>query len=263
MNKRIESARKAFLDKNIEETKKAHEKHLISEKEHFPPGGEHIGDFVYGATDGIVTTFAVVSGVAGASLSPSIVLILGLGNLFADGFSMAVGNYLSTKSELEFQQHERKREEWEIHNIPEGEIEEIKNIYIKKGFEGQKLEDAVKIITSNKKIWIDTMMTEELNIIPRQKSPFKGALATFMAFVLVGFIPLFTYVLSYFIPSIKNYSFTISIFLTAMALFTVGVAKVHITKKKWWISGSEVLLIGGLAAIIAYTIGLLLKGLAL
>ncbi len=262
MDKRIESARKAFSNRNIEETRKAHEKHLINEKGHSPPGGEHIGDFVYGAIDGVVTTFAVVSGVAGASLSPSIVLILGLGNLFADGFSMAIGNYLSTKSELEYQQQERKREEWEIQNVPEGEIEEIRNIYKKKGFEGQKLEDTIKIITSNKKVWVDTMMMEELNIIPQQKSPFKSALATFIAFVLVGFTPLFTYTLSYFIPSIKSYSFMISIFLTAIALFTVGAIKVFITKKKWWKSGLEVLLVGGLAAIIAYTVGLLLRGLA-
>ncbi len=260
MNKKIEHARKAFENKDIEESKKAHE-HLINEKHHMETEGEYIGDFVYGAIDGIVTTFSVVSGVAGASLSSSIVIILGFGNLFADGFSMAVGNYLSAKSEMEYQQQERKREEWEIKNVPEGEIEEIRSIYKKKGFGGQKLEDIVKVITSNKKIWVDTMMIEELNIIPKHKSPFKSAISTFIAFVIAGFIPLLTYVMSYFIPSLVYRTFSISIFLTAIALFTVGAAKVLVTKKKWWKSGFEILLIGGLAATIAYIIGSMLKGL--
>jgi VIT1/CCC1 family predicted Fe2+/Mn2+ transporter len=73
-----------------------------------------IEDFVYGAIDGSVTTFAVVAGVVGAALSPSIILILGFANLFADGFSMAIGNYLGTKSQKEYIEKERKREEWEI-----------------------------------------------------------------------------------------------------------------------------------------------------
>ena len=84
---------------------------------------------MYGATDGAVTTFAVVAGVVGASLSPSIVLILGFANLFADGFSMAIGNYLSTKSRIEYIERVRKKEEWEIDNLTEQEINEIRNIY--------------------------------------------------------------------------------------------------------------------------------------
>ena len=93
-----------------------------------------IEDFVYGATDGAVTTFAVVAGVVGASLSPSIVIILGFANLFADGFAMAVGNYLSTKSKIEYEERERKRQYKEIQDFPELKISEIRNIYSEKGF---------------------------------------------------------------------------------------------------------------------------------
>ena len=89
-------------------------------------------DFVYGATDGAVTTFAVFAGVVGASLSLSIVIILGFANLFADGFSMAVGNYLSTRSKIEYEERERKRQYKEIHDFPELEISEIRNIYAQK-----------------------------------------------------------------------------------------------------------------------------------
>ena len=93
-----------------------------------------IEDFVYGATDGAVTTFAVVAGVIGASLSPSIVLILGFANLFADGLSMSIGNYLGAKTHREYIQNQRRREEWEIDNLAEQEEQEIRDIYKEKGF---------------------------------------------------------------------------------------------------------------------------------
>lgn len=92
----------------------------------------HFEDFMYGSFDGAVTTFAIVAGAVGASLSPMIVLILGFANLAADGFSMAAGNYQATRARIEFIQKERKREEWEIENMAESEREEIREIYEKK-----------------------------------------------------------------------------------------------------------------------------------
>src|SRR3989344_3791694 len=133
MPKRLEKARKAYSSKDIEKVKEAHTKSAIAKETHTHTG-TYVGDFIYGAIDGSVTTFAVVSCVAGASLSANIVIILGLANLFADGFSMAVGNYLSTRSSNEFVQNERKREEWEVEHYPEGEVEEVRQIFRKKGF---------------------------------------------------------------------------------------------------------------------------------
>ena len=128
-----------------------------------------IEEFVYGATDGAVTTFAVVAGVVGAALSPSIILILGFANLFADGFSMAVGNYLGAKSQKEFIERKRRREEWEIDNLVEQEKQEIKDIYTQKGFKAELLNEIVNVITATRKVWIDTMMREELGLIESQK----------------------------------------------------------------------------------------------
>ena len=128
-----------------------------------------IQDFVYGATDGSVTTFAVVAGVVGAALSPSIILILGFANLFADGFSMAIGNYLGTKSQKEYIEKERKREEWEIENLVEQEKQEIRDIYTKKGFKDELLDEIVNVITARRKVWIDTMMREELGLVDDKK----------------------------------------------------------------------------------------------
>ena len=114
----------------------------------------HFEDFIYGSFDGSVTTFAVVAGAIGASLSPMIVLILGFANLFADGFAMAAGNYQATRARIEFIQKERKREEWEIDHMAETEKQEIRDIYAKKGFAADLLDEIVKVITTRKKVWM-------------------------------------------------------------------------------------------------------------
>ena len=120
-----------------------------------------IEDFVYGATDGAVTTFAVVAGVVGAALSPSIILILGFANLFADGFSMAIGNYLGRKFQKEYMEKERRREEWEIDNLVEQEKQEIRDIYTKKGFKAELLDEIVNVITARRKVWLAQPMREK------------------------------------------------------------------------------------------------------
>jgi vacuolar iron transporter family protein len=163
-----------------------------------------IQDFVYGATDGAVTTFAVVAGVVGAALSPSIILILGFANLFADGFSMAIGNYLGSKSQREFIEKERKKEEWEIDNLVEQEKQEIKDIYVKKGFKAELLDEIVNVITSRRKVWIDTMMREELGLIEEEKRPLDAAITTFTAFNLAGLVPLIPFVYRYILFLNRN-----------------------------------------------------------
>lgn len=223
---------------------------------------KYLPDFVYGGIDGSVTTFAIVAGVTGASLSPTIVLILGFANLFADGFSMAVSNYLSSKSRKEFADKIRKSEEDSIINIPEEERQEIRDIFSEKGFSGRKLDDAVEVITSNKKVWVDTMMKDEFGIFEDHTSPLKSAAVTFISFNLIGFIPLFAYVLSYFSDFFRTNTFALSIILTSAAFFIVGSVKGKIVETRWFFSGIETLLIGGAAAVIAYIVGYLLRGLA-
>jgi vacuolar iron transporter family protein len=223
---------------------------------------KYLPDFVYGGIDGSVTTFAVVAGVTGASLSPTIVLILGFANLFADGFSMAVSNYLSTKSKKEYADKIRKSEEHSVINIPEEETQEIREIFSEKGFSGKQLDDAVEIITSNQDVWIDTMMKDEFGIFEDHTSPLKSAIVTFISFNLIGFIPLLAYVLSYFSDSFKSNTFTLSIVLTSIAFFIVGTVKGRVVGRRWLFSGFETLLIGGAAAVIAYYVGYLLRGLA-
>ena len=216
-----------------------------------------IEDFVYGATDGAVTTFAVVAGVIGASLSPQIVLILGFANLLADGLSMSIGSYLSARTQIEYIQKEKKREEWEIENLVEEETNEIREIYRKKGFDNELLEEVVKVITSKKKVWLDTMMKEELGLIENQKNPLSNAVTTFSSFNIIGIIPLIPFIIFFFsgISMTTNGAFSLSIIFTVLAFFIIGMIKGKIVKKSPFFSGLSTLGIGGIAAIVAYVIG--------
>jgi VIT1/CCC1 family predicted Fe2+/Mn2+ transporter len=238
------------MKKTIQKARRAHQKGKEDELHGNALGGAYIRDTVYGANDGIITTFAVVAGVVGAGLSAQIVLILGFANLLADGLAMAIGNYLGTKSELEYIKKERATEEWEVDHVPDLERKEVAEIYRKKGFKGKELERVVAVITANKKTWVDTMMTEELKLIPDSvNSPVKNGLATFMAFGIAGMFPLLPYLFG------LSGSFNISIIFTALALFVVGSLRTLITKRPWFIAGTEMLLVGAIAATVAYFTG--------
>jgi len=266
MSSRIKKAQEAYDKKDIELAKEAHKKEVIEkhfrEEEHSEGRGQYLGEFVYGAIDGTVTTFAVVSGATGAALSPMIVIILGFANLIADGFSMACGNFLSEKAQKDYIDKERKREEWEIKNMPEGEIEEIRGIFKKKGFKGKDLKRAVEVVTSNDKVWVNTMMVDELGLLESSKSPWKTAGMTYFGFLIIGIIPLLAYVLSYFIAFFEKYTFPTAVFMTFVALSIIGIIKRHVTKKNLLASVLETLFIGGAAAVIAYYIGFFLRWLA-
>lgn len=219
---------------------------------------KYLPEFVYGGIDGSITTFAVVAGAAGAGLSANVVVILGFANLFADGFSMSVGAFLSAKSSKELYHKHERNEYWEIENIPHTEVEEIREIYRNKGFEGQLLEDVVKKITEDKDRWVDTMMKEELEMIPDSKSPFKIGLATFISFFSVGIIPLLIFVADFFI-AIEINLFAIASALTFFAFIGIGYLKSMVTQTSKIKSVTQTLLLGIFAAILAYFVGAFLE----
>jgi VIT1/CCC1 family predicted Fe2+/Mn2+ transporter len=216
----------------------------------------HFDDFIYGSIDGAVTTFAIVAGVVGASLSPGIILILGFANLFADGFSMAAANYQASKARNEYIEMKRKQEEWEIENLEDQEKEEIREIYSKKGFKDELLEEVVRIITSRRKVWIDTMMKEELGLIEDEKRPLDSSISTFVGFNLIGLIPLLPFIIFIAMGVDPNSdAFIFSTIFVASAFFLVGMIKGKIVKKSKINSGLYTLIIGGIAALVAYLIG--------
>jgi vacuolar iron transporter family protein len=219
-------------------------------------GHGYLGDAVFGAIDGCVTTFAVVAGAMGANLSHNVIIILGFANLVADGFSMAVSNYIGTKSERERVEQAREAEQRHIAHFPEGEREEVRQIFARKGFTGDVLEKIVEVISTNPKLWVDTMLSEELGLQVVGRQPLRAGLATFAAFVAVGLVPL----LSFVIPGLESsHPFAISIALTAMAFAGVGIAKAFVLERSLLRSGVETLLMGGGAAALAYTIGVWLR----
>lgn len=218
------------------------------------PVQHYLPEFVYGGIDGAVTTFAVVAGASGADLDTSVVLILGFANLIADGFSMSVGSYLSHKSEVEsFRKHEAV-EYWEVENLPERERQEVRQIMQDKGFKGPLLEKVVDVITADQDRWVDLMMKEELGMMHESRSPLLLGAVTFVSFVLLGLIPLLSYIFNFPFDSF----WTASI-LTGLAFLLIGYLKSYVTASSRLRSIAETLLLGGCAAILAYFVGDILE----
>lgn len=218
-----------------------------------------MGDAVLGAIDGCITTFAVVCGVLGGQLRPGVALLLGAANLLADGFSMAVSNYQRAKSERELIEKARRMEERHIETIPQGEREEIYQIFERKGFSEPILGKIVEVITSNKKLWMDTMVTEEFGLQLEGPVPYKAGIVTFLAFVFVGATPLIPFAFANtFAPQT---SFLLSFSVTGIAFFLIGGLKGKILNLPLIRSGLETLLIGGGAALLAYGVAFGLRSL--
>lgn len=229
----------------------SHTKADIAARIGAPPGRGILRDAVYGAIDGAVTTFAIVAGVAGAGLSPFIIIALGVANVLADGFSMAAANYSGTKAELDDMRRLRSIEESHIRRFPEGELLEVRAILEQKGLSGDVLDQAALQITRNRENWIALMMEGEYGLSSIDPHPVKSAATTFLAFLLAGIVPLFPFILG------LNNAFTISAVMTMLTFLVIGALKSRWSLSPWWRSALETLLIGGAAATIAYYVGTL------
>ena len=220
------------------------------------PGHSYLRDFVYGGIDGAVTTFAVVSGVVGARLSAGIILVMGVANLIGDGFSMAASNYLGTRAEQDDFEHIEAIENRHIDTDPEGEREEVRQIFEEKGFQGDDLHRVVDLITSNRRVWVRTMLTEEYGLPHQVRSPWLAAISTFGAFIVCGLVPLIPFIFG------ASSAFLIAATLTGAVFFIIGSVKSIWSTISWWRSGLATLAVGAIAAGLAYVVGVILKGLA-
>jgi VIT1/CCC1 family predicted Fe2+/Mn2+ transporter len=213
--------------------------------------GNYLRDWIYGGIDGTITTFAIVAGVVGANLPGTVVLVLGLANLIADGFAMAAGNFSATKADLDDYRRLAAIERKHIAVEPSGEREEIRQIFGLKGFAGADLERIVEVISANEELWVRTMTVEEYGVSPAVKSPLLAALNTAAAFVLCGLVPLASY--------LAAYSLAWSVAATGLVFFGIGAAKSRWSLAGWARSGAETLLIGMSAAGLSFVIGYALR----
>ena len=219
------------------------------------PGGRAVRDLVFGAIDGLVAAFAVVSGVHGAAVSTHIVLLAGTAELLGGTIAMGLGAYLAVKSEHEFILSERKREEDEVREFPEEEAKEVRTIYERKGFKGAALDTLVQHVTADPVFWVDTMMTEELGLsVAPSVHPMRSGLVVALSYAIGAAFPVVPYALPL---SVEN-AFTCSILATLGALFAAGAAKTTMTGRPWLRSGLESALVGALAAAATFFAGRLI-----
>ncbi len=218
------------------------------------PRQSYLQDWVYGGIDGTVTTFAIVSGVVGARLAPRVIVILGLANVIADGLAMAASNFLATRAEHEAFRYAELIEHRHIETCPDGEREEVREIFRGHGLHGDLLERVVETITANRGRWVRVMLRDEYGLPAVVRSPWRAAASTFSAFLLCGVVPLGPFITG------RTNAFQIAIGATALAFVLVGALKSRWSIRPWWRSPTETLAIGGAAAAVAYGIGAWLRG---
>ncbi|MBM3227475.1 hypothetical protein FJZ27_01260 [Candidatus Peribacteria bacterium] len=227
-----------------------------SEEVHGHRLGSVIQDIVYGGNDGIVTTFAIVAGTVGSGLPRYVAIILGLGNLLADGISMATGAYLSMRSERDQYRRIRDEELEEIRTHPDLEREEVREYLQSLGLKGHTLHNATKAVTSDPAVWADTMMRAEHDLsLSSTDRPILHAFTTFLSFQIFGAIPLIPYI----VPVAADNRFRIAIASAAIALVALGLTKSWVIREKLWRGCIEITAVGAAGAVVAYGIGAALK----
>ncbi|OGK25856.1 hypothetical protein A2954_01095 [Candidatus Roizmanbacteria bacterium RIFCSPLOWO2_01_FULL_37_12] len=256
---RVDRAREAFLQNNINQIKSTHSKEAVHDDIHHEEAhlrGFNLPEIILGGQDGLVNVLGVILGVAAATSSNQIVLVAGLAATFAESISMAAVAYTSKIAEADYYQSELERETWEIQHIPDGEKEEIKALYENYGFKGKVLDEIVEKITSNKDVWLKVMMEQELKLEPvDRKNAFSAGIIVGISALIGSFVPLFPF---FFLP-IKP-AIAIALIFSAVALFIVGFYKAKKTIGRNLVKqGIEMMLIGMISAFVGYFIGSLFK----
>jgi len=214
-----------------------------------------LSDVILGGQDGLVNVLGVILGVAAATSDPYIVLVAGLAATFAESVSMGAVAYTSTLADADFYESEREREYRHIQEVPRLEQEEIRQIYVKKGFKGALLEKIVDTITANEDVWVAVMMAEEHQLRPVNRGhALRSALIVGVAAIIGSIIPLAPFIL---LP--VGLSMWVSITISALVLFIVGVYKARVTVGNPGRSGLEMAVIGTVSALVGYAVGALLK----
>ncbi|HEX6835903.1 MAG TPA: VIT1/CCC1 transporter family protein [Polyangia bacterium] len=219
--------------------------------------GAMLRNFVFGTSDGLVTVLAFVAGVSASLATRKLVLMAGLAEMFAGAVSMGLGAFLGTRAERDWYERERQREEMEVAKIPHLEKEELRDIYRKKGLDGETLERVVDAFTANETRWVDIMMTEELGLQPVEGSALAAGGIVGISYVIAAAVPLVPYL---FLVGVR--ALLASMAITAVALYGVGVAKARLTQRPELRAGIETMMTGLVGTAICWGIGRLVAMIA-
>ncbi len=224
---------------------------------------EFLKQIVYGGNDGIVTTFAIVAGFAGAAaegaaqIGALAVLVFGLANLFADAVSMGLGEFLSTRSQRDLYMQQRRRELHELATNPDQERRELMQMLTERGLDRASADAAADLLLTSPELVVDMMMSYELEMPDmRNGSPALDGLMTFLSFVLFGAVPL----IPYFLLDPTNLTFYLSVGATALALIALGVLRWWSTHESLYRCVGETVLVGGVCATVAFAVGAIVGG---
>lgn len=207
-------------------------------------------DIILGGQDGLVNALGIILGILAAGGNTHILIATVLAATFAESISMGAVAYTSALSQKSYYESEREREIKEIEEVPEIEKEEIRQIYEQKGFRGKVLDEIVETITKDKKIWVDTMMAEELHLEPvNVKDVLRSSVIVTISTTIGHLLP----AVPFFFADHRN-GLILSIIISILSLFAVGVYEAMTLVGTWWKSGFRLVLIGMGAAFVGYFI---------
>ena len=217
-------------------------------------GGSLLRQIVLGGQDGLVNVLGILLGMASGTGETGLVILAGLAATVAESVSMAAVAYTSARASQDHYRAQKEQEIREIEEIPEVERKEVELIYYKKGFRDKALAEIVKQITSDKKLWLDTMMKEELGLYESEfLDPTREAIVVGIAAVVGSLIPVVPFFFMKVAPAMVA-----SVVISVVVLFVGGSLKARMTTGVWWKSGLEMAIIGGAAAGLGYFVGLAL-----
>ncbi len=214
-----------------------------------------VREIVFGMEDGMVSTLGAVSGIAVGSQDKFMVLLSGLVIIAVESISMGIGSYLSNRSQREVEKRLLREEREEIEKYPQAEKRELEEMYKADGWPAELAKHMSEAAASDKRLMLKEMAYRELSLVPGGGStPLFNALAMYFSYIGGGLVPLFVY---FFLPVMI--AVKVSIVITLLGLFVLGVVITHYTKLSWWKSGLRIMLIGGLAFVVGLTVGELVK----
>ena len=219
-------------------------------EQHHRSGGESIREIVFGANDGLVSNTALVAAVAGGTSDASVIILGGVAGAVAGTISMALGAYVSTKSQRELHESEEAREFWEIEHMREHELAETRRIFRLKGITGPLLDEVVDAVSRDHDQWVQLMMTEELGLPSKPPKPHLAAGVMGVSFAAAAVVPVVPFIVAEGAGALVG-----AFVLSGVALFAIGAWRATLTQGNMLRKGTEMVLLAGVAVAAAYGIG--------